>query len=78
MDEASHNKAVADAVAKFPAEFGLTAFPSKTFRIDPRSSYFSLSKGVQVVVQVKNEGEWMDFTRDDADAVQRQVVEKKQ
>ena len=35
------DKRVADAIAQFPAEFGLRAFPGEIFRVSERSSYVS-------------------------------------
>lgn len=41
IDEQNQIKA---AVAKFPAEFGLRAFPGDRFRLDSKSSYFSAGR----------------------------------
>ena len=54
---------VAAVILRFPEEFGLRSFPGKRFRISDRSSYFSESLGVQLVVQVKVGVLWSDFTR---------------
>lgn len=66
-------EAVAAAVAEFPNEFGLRAFPGQTFRVSPTASYYSRGwdrgefdrspAGVQVYTQVNRDGEWMDFAK---------------
>jgi len=55
---------VATAVAKFPDFFALRSFPNRIFRVHPQKSYYSHSCGVQLIVQVLENGEnWLDFTR---------------
>ncbi len=54
---------VAAEVAKLPAEFGLKSWPGKRFRVDPNRSYYSYSyNSVQLVVQIKQQDDWLDFT----------------
>ncbi len=75
-------KMVIEAVAKFPAVFGLRAFPGKTYRVSLGNSF--VSEGVvQIVVQTKTTAdeqqkfrlaEWADFGRDAADNVLAQIV----
>ena len=76
--------AVASAVAEFPAEFGLAAFPGKTFRVSPTASYYSPGwdhgdgnrspAGVQVYTQVKNDdGAWIDFAKGTVGELRREL-----
>ena len=82
MTYEQEQKMTADAVARFPARFGLRAFPGKTFRVSPGSSF--VSEGVvQIVVQTltteeerKKYGlaEWADFGRDAVETTLREVT----
>jgi hypothetical protein len=46
-----YSPTVQAAVAEFPTEFGLKAFPSKRFRISPVGCYLNDDDVVQLVVQ---------------------------
>lgn len=74
-------------VYSFDPTFGLRAFPDATFRIDERKSFYSNETGVQLVVQRQMQaadslvrdgrakaGEFVDFTRDTATAIRKQLV----
>jgi hypothetical protein len=47
---AEEDALVAEAADKFPATFGLRAFPGKTFRINRRQSYVTGGKTIQLYV----------------------------
>lgn len=55
-------RAVAEAVKQFPAEFGLRGHPGKRFFISRLSSYY-YSDGVMLYVYVKTEGDPMAFCK---------------
>lgn len=75
---------VADAIASFPREFGLRAFPGKRFRIAHASSCFVSEGDVQIVVQVhdpihaqrigRGDEPWLDFGRNTPDHLRRELV----
>jgi hypothetical protein len=70
-------KAVIDEFTdEFGLEFGLRAFPGKKFRISADKSFYSeFAGGVQIVVQAwLGDGMWMDFGRDTAATLRKQIV----
>lgn len=56
-------QAIKDAIARFPEEFGLRAFPGDRFRISEGASYYSASNGVMLYTQRKVGKEWRDFCK---------------
>jgi hypothetical protein len=68
--------AVASAVASFPASFKLKAFPDKTFRVSPYSSYVN-DNGVIMLyteVQVDYGSGWESFAKGTAEELRAQIV----
>ncbi len=77
------DKALDDAIAQFPAEFGLRPFPGKLFRISRNASYISggLFGGgavpeheIRLYTQVLKDGQWLDFAKGSPDELRAQVV----
>lgn len=67
-------QAVKDEAAKFPGEFGLRAFPGKTFRVSEAISYYSDSEGVMLYTEVKNGDRWMSFCKGSPAELKREMV----
>lgn len=77
---AAREKAVKEAVAEFPTEFGLRAFPNARFRASLSASYWSdLNHAPLVYTQRRSEatlrdGEWIDFAKGTVTELRREVV----
>jgi len=83
MTTSERNAAVREAVASFPPEFGLRAYPGEVFRVSPTASYWSdFEGGVLVYTQVRGRPlfaqdappEWMDFAKGTPAELRRQLV----
>lgn len=72
------NAMVAAAVAKFPGEFGLWAYPGHTFRVCPRASYFSdYENSVLLYTQrLCEDGVWKDFAKGTEAELRSQIVRR--
>ena len=51
------------AIARFPATFGLRAFPGRTFRIEPAASWFGDNGPVLYVYALDSSGSWLAFSK---------------
>ena len=66
-------KVVADAVAKFPEEFGLRAFPGKRFKILRQQSY--VSEGVVMLYTgIRTGDRWECFCKGTVEELQMEVT----
>lgn len=64
MEWQEQQQAVRNAIAAFPREFGLRAFPGKVFMIDPAASYYSGAYGIMLYTAVKlQNGNWASFAK---------------
>ena len=65
----------AEAVASFPATFGLRAFPGDTFRASLSSSYMGFDQVVQVYTErLCEDGVWKSFAKGTAQELKLEVV----
>lgn len=64
-------------IARFPATFGLRAFPGKTFRISAQASYVNDSGTLQLYTQVLRDGQWLDFAKDSEKELRAELVDLK-
>lgn len=61
MTYQKEKQAIRDAIASFPALFGLRAWPGKVFRIGERSS---LEGGVMLYTEIReDDGTWVSFVK---------------
>lgn len=67
------DKALKEAIATFPATFGLRAFGGDTFRVSRRASYTS-DEGPVIYVEVLRRGEWFDFAKGAPATLHRELV----
>lgn len=69
------------AIAKFPAEFGLRAFPGERFKISPQASYFSDYPAPNTLYLYtyiqKSDGGWSSFSKGTANELRGQIVNLK-
>lgn len=68
------DEAITKAAAKFPAEFGLYAYPGKTFRVDLGSSYMSQGQVVLYTEIKMPDGTWLDFAKGTPDELAAEVT----
>jgi hypothetical protein len=54
---------IREAIAQFPAVFGLAAFPGETFRISLSASYVNDAEDVMLYTQIYKGGQWLDFAK---------------
>ena len=64
---------LAEALAKFPGEFGLRAYPGKRFMVNEAASYFSEAYGVLLYTFVWN-GKWEAFAKGSPEELAREIV----
>ena len=62
------------AIARFPATFGLRAFPGNLFRIGERESYVSTGGAVMLYTQRLVDGRWQDFAKGTEAELRREIV----
>ena len=67
-------EAIKEAIAMFPAEFGLAAFPWKSFRISQGSSYYSEIEGVMLYLQIQKSDGWVDFCKGTVSELRAEMV----
>ena len=67
------NAAIARAIAEFPAEFGLRAFPGKKFRVSHSSSYWS-DGDVLLYTDVFDGGTWHAFAKGTPKELRAQIT----
>ena len=75
---AQKEKELADAIARFPAQFGLRAFPGEVFRVSTFSSYHSGGADrntIMLYTERKNGNEWLDFAKGTESELRAQMVE---
>jgi hypothetical protein len=73
MTHTEENAMIARAIAEFPNEFGLRAFPGKRFRINHGNSYYS--NGVMLYTDVLgDDGKWLAFAKGSPEELHREVV----
>lgn len=68
---------VADAIAQFPKQFGLRAFPGEVFKISPFHSYESdyPKPGTIQLYTYRRVGEaWLDFAKATPEELRQEVV----
>ena len=63
---------IEDAIKRFPATFGLRAYPG-TFRISRSASYESQGQ-ILLYTQVKRDGLWLDFAKGTEGELRSQIV----
>lgn len=66
-------KKVEDAVAQFPATFGLKAFPGDVFRVSAQSSYMS-SGNVMLYTEIHKGDGWLSFAKGTVNELKGQIV----
>jgi hypothetical protein len=62
--------------ATLPQEFSLRGFPGHRFRVNQEASYYSLSQGAQMVVDIMTERGWVNFSRAGYEELRSQVIAK--
>lgn len=77
FDEAQVKK---DAIARFPAEFGLRAFPGERFRLSQGASYFrNWGDADSLMLYTQrydaDQDRWLDFAKGTEPELRREVVE---
>lgn len=75
---------LAQILERYPAEFGLRAFPGKRFRVAAAKCWQEKGEAAQIVVQVHNPAraqelgrdgeEWLDFGRETAATLDAEIV----
>ncbi len=76
MTELSYQEreaALKAAIAQFPAEFGLRAFPGERFRIEPAACFYA-ERGPVLYVYRKVEGAWIAFSKGSAEELTNNLV----
>ena len=68
-----HHKEIRSVVRRFPAEFGLRAFPGERFRINLSDCYVSQGK-VILYAAVRRGERWEAFCKGDVEEILREVV----
>jgi hypothetical protein len=63
FDRNAAEKKLAEAVASFPATFGLRAFPGDVFRVGPHSSYVNDSGEPTLYTEVRRGDQWLSFAK---------------
>ena len=80
---AEQERLIDAAVATFPEEFGMRAFPGKRFRISRGSSYWSdgyymgepkFPPGPHLYVYVEEDGDWLSFAKGTPTELRREIV----
>lgn len=77
MTRTEEQAIIAQAVAEFPPEFGLRAFPGKRFKIVEGASYYSNGPVLYTyVLQTEGEwkGEWFAFAKGTPGELRAQMV----
>lgn len=72
-----HNLAqqkLAEAIASFPATFGLRAFPGDTFRVSTPSSYVNDSGEPTLYTEVKRGERWLSFAKGTPAELRREII----
>jgi hypothetical protein len=67
-------RALAAAIAEFPAEFGLRAFPGRVFRISKSASYVNDAGELVLYAALKADAYWQDFAKVTPAELRSQVV----
>jgi hypothetical protein len=67
-------RALAAAIAEFPAEFGLRNHPGRTFRISKSASYVNDAGQPMLYIAVKQNGYWLDFAKGTPAELRAQVI----
>jgi hypothetical protein len=70
---------LAEAIASFPATFGLRAFPGDTFRISRTSSYVNDTGALMLYTEIKktdfgNANDWLSFAKGTPEELRREIV----
>jgi hypothetical protein len=65
---------LAAAIAEFPAEFGLRAFPGRVFRISKSASYVNDAGQPVLYAALKADAHWQDFAKVTPAELRSQVV----
>lgn len=75
MTRTEQNAMIARAIAEFPAEFELKAFPGKRFRISHMDSFYSeLERDVMLYTHVKDGDRWLAFAKGTPRELHEQIV----
>lgn len=75
MDWMEKQRAVERAVAEFPGEFGLRAYPGERFRVSESASYWSDYENRPLLYTERYvDGEWRDFAKGTAEKLRGEMV----
>lgn len=75
MDWKEKSDAVARAVAEFPDEFGLYAFPGERFRVSESASYWSDYENRPLIYTERfKDGQWRDFAKGTVEKLRSEMV----
>lgn len=66
-----------EAIAEFPKNFSLRAYPEYKFRISPEKSFIEGDK-IHLVTQMFSKGKWLDFDRNDPREIMREMIPYKE
>ncbi len=66
-------EAIRDAIAEFPAEFGLRAFPGERFRISEAACFVSEGR-VVLYTYVLRDGNWLAFAKGSPAELRREIT----
>lgn len=67
------DKDIQDEIAKFPAKFGLRAFPGDTFQISPAASFKSGNQ-ILLYVYIQQGNGWAAFSKGTPAELRSQIV----
>lgn len=70
----SDDEKIRDAIARFPATFGLRGFPGDVFRLSPTASYIDSSRRLILYTQRKTGNQWLDFSKGTEPELRREVT----
>ena len=74
-ERSKQKKAVEKAVAEFPGEFGLRAYPGERFRVSESASYWSDYENRPLLYTERYvDGEWRDFAKGTAEKLRSEMV----
>lgn len=69
-------KVVADAVATFPATFGMRAFAGSTFRVSATTSYVNDIGVVMLYTEIQSGDRWLSFAKGSVAELRAQIIDK--
>lgn len=72
-DRPNESEMVAQAISRFPKEFGLKSWPNKVFRLSQSASYISDNRVMLYTVSLVD-GEWQSFCKCTEQELNNQLV----